>query len=101
MTMKKRGLRWSRVFLYTVLIVGSLFCMFPFYWLVRSSMMDLSQIFLIPPKWIPEPFVLENFLQPFEELSFGRYFVNTFIVVAGTLAGVLLSSTILPIALRE
>lgn len=42
-----------------------------FYWLVRSSMMDLSQIFLIPPKWIPEPFVFENFYSRLKSYPLG------------------------------
>ncbi|MBW7454015.1 carbohydrate ABC transporter permease [Paenibacillus sepulcri] len=88
----RRGL--YRTLLYGVLVIGSLICLFPFYWLLRSSLMDLSQIFVVPPKWIPSPFNFDNFRQPFEVLSFERYFLNTFIVVGGVLAGVLLSSTI-------
>ncbi|WP_046226319.1 carbohydrate ABC transporter permease [Paenibacillus dauci] len=92
--MTTSAFRWQRVLLYAVLIIGSLLCLFPFYWLVRSSMMDLAQIFEMPPKWIPEPFVWRNFIEPFEQLPFGRYFLNTLIIVVGTLIGTLLSSTI-------
>lgn len=82
------------IVLYLLLILGAVSCMLPFVWLLRSSIMSLSQIFIVPPEWIPKPFVWDNYVLPFKELSFGRYFTNTTLIVIMTLIGVLTSSTI-------
>nr|WP_245583154.1 carbohydrate ABC transporter permease [Paenibacillus daejeonensis] len=68
--------------------------MTPFVWLIRSSLMDLSQIFTMPPEWLPRPFQWGNFKKALTILPFGTYFLNTTIIVMGTLAGTVLTSTI-------
>jgi multiple sugar transport system permease protein len=35
--------------------------MLPFIWLLRSSFMELGQIFILPPEWIPKPFRWQNY----------------------------------------
>ena len=32
-----------------LLSVGALICLFPFFWLIRTSLMDLREIYLQPP----------------------------------------------------
>ena len=39
----------------------SLLMMLPLVWLVRSSFMEMGQIFIFPPEWIPNPLRLENY----------------------------------------
>lgn len=68
--------------------------MLPLIWLVRSSFMDIAQIFELPPKWIPNPIKLDNYVEAMTALPFLTYFKNTLIITGGTLLGVLLSSSI-------
>jgi len=56
--------------------------------------MDMSQIFLIPPIWIPKPFVFSNYSEALTSLPFLRFFMNTMIIVVSVVGGSVLSSSI-------
>lgn len=79
---------------YAALIFISLLFIVPFVWLIRSSLMDLSQIFTMPPEWIPRPFHWDNFHKALTVLPFDTFFTNTIIIVASVLAGTVLTSSI-------
>lgn len=79
---------------YLALLAVSVMFLTPFVWLVRSALMDLSQIFTMPPEWIPKPFKWGNFSKALTILPFGTYFINTLIIVVGTLVGTVVTSTI-------
>jgi multiple sugar transport system permease protein len=79
---------------YVLLIVGSLICLFPFYWLLRSSLMNQSDIFVIPPIWFPNPLEVSNYGEALSAIPFGRYFGNTLLIVVLGIAGIVLSSSL-------
>ena len=78
-------------FTYIILIFGSFFMLMPLVWLVRSSFMELNQIFIFPPVWIPEPFTFENYPGVFEAVPFLKYFINTFTILIPSVIGILIS----------
>ena len=78
-------------FTYIILIFGSFFMLMPLVWLVRSSFMELNQIFIFPPVWIPEPFTFENYPGVFEAVPFLKYFINTFTILIHSVIGILIS----------
>lgn len=84
----------SRFFIYLILVLGALASVFPFYWLIRSSFMTTAQIFELPPIWIPNPFRFKNYIEPFTVLPFGRYYLNTAIIVFSVLVGVVVTSAL-------
>ncbi|MFC7148204.1 carbohydrate ABC transporter permease [Cohnella cellulosilytica] len=77
-----------------MLLGGAVFALLPLYWLVRSSLMDTVQIFEMPPVWVPHPIHWDNYAQALTILPFARYFLNTALIVAGVVAGTLISSSI-------
>ena len=81
---------WARLAVYAVLIAGGITTLFPFAWLVRSSLMGPGQIFVSPPEWIPRPVVWSNYTEALTVVPFDRYFLNTmtieFFTVTGTVA---------------
>lgn len=79
---------------YLILLAGGVFSLLPLIWLIRSAMMDMGQIFEMPPVWIPNPLRLSNFREALTILPFGRYFVNTSIIVALSVLGVLVTCSI-------
>ncbi|AIQ30087.1 MULTISPECIES: carbohydrate ABC transporter permease [unclassified Paenibacillus] len=81
-------------FVYLVLSAGGLFSLLPLIWLIRSSLMDMGQIFELPPIWIPNPFRFSNFSEALTILPFGRYFINTTIIVIFSMLGVLVTCSI-------
>lgn len=83
-----------RLLTYTILILGSILMIMPLLWLVRSSLMDNSQIFIFPPQWIPNPFQWNNYPEALTSVPFGKYFINTAIIEVFVITGVLFTSII-------
>ncbi|MGG3509325.1 carbohydrate ABC transporter permease [Paenibacillus lautus] len=75
-----RGLKMSTVVLHIVLIIGACMMALPFVWMVLSSLKDLSQVFVVPPKWIPDPFIWSNYKDSLTALPFGRAYFNSFYI---------------------
>ncbi len=83
-----------RILTYAVLIVGAAVSFFPFVWLVRSSVMEMWQIFITPPEWIPNPWAWHNYPMAMTTVPFARYFLNTLQIVLGVSVGTMLTSTL-------
>jgi len=79
---------------YILLILGSVVMLIPFAWLLRSSLMDNSQIFIFPPQWVPDPFRWSNFSESLTYAPFATYFMNTMTLELFTLSGVLITSSL-------
>ena len=84
----------TKVIIYTILAGGLFIWMFPFYWIVRTSLMHRIQILAYPPNWIPKPFTFDNYTVGLQVFPFIRYFANTVFIVIVNLAGVLFTSTL-------
>ncbi|MCD9025272.1 carbohydrate ABC transporter permease [Cohnella sp. NL03-T5] len=97
--LRRRGasVRQSKLSLtagYSALLLISVLFIIPFVWLMRSSLMDLSQIFTMPPEWIPTPFHWDNFHRALTILPFDTFFTNTLIIVVGVIVGTVVTSSI-------
>ena len=92
--MRKYKIKVSRIIIYLMLFAGTLICLFPFYWLVRSSFMDLRQIFVLPPIMVPDPFVTTNFADALEIMPYLQYFRNTMIIVLSNVGGSIIAASI-------
>lgn len=79
---------------YIVLTIGGVVFLLPFFWMFRSSLMEQSQIFEMPPVWLPNPMRWENFTEALSVLPFSKFLANTLIIVTFSIAGVLLTSSI-------
>lgn len=90
---RRPSVSWPLAVAYVLLIAGSCIMLFPFAWLLRSSLMDTTQIFTFPPEWIPRPFQWSNYSESLTIVPFGRYFLNTMAIEVLVLAGTLLTGT--------
>lgn len=68
--------------LHVVLIIVALSMIVPFVWMVSTSLKDFGQVFNIPPNWIPDPIVWENYPDSLQALPFGRAYWNSFYIAA-------------------
>ncbi|MFC6084134.1 carbohydrate ABC transporter permease [Sphaerisporangium aureirubrum] len=73
-----------------VLCAGALVTAFPFLWMVSGSVKPRSESVAHPPRLLPRAPTFENFARLFGEMDFGRYLVNTVVVVLISMVGVLL-----------
>ena len=79
---------------HTALIVISLLSIFPFVWLISTSLKGLDEnIFAYPPVIIPEHFTLQNYTGVWDKVNFLGYFINSMVVAGFTvLLNLILSS---------
>lgn len=85
---------WGAAVNYLFLIVLAAFVFLPMYWIVRTSLMTVLEIFQFPPLWFPKVFSLRNYGEVMERVKFGMLFMNTFIIIVPVLIGVALTSTL-------
>lgn len=84
----------SLIISYLVLTFFATAMVLPFFWMISTSFKKTSEIFIFPPRWIPKESTLENYIELFKSVNFGRPFLNT-IIVAGSITffSILLAST--------
>lgn len=79
----------SEVFLLLLIIV---FCIFPFYWMVTTSLKTQLEALASPPTWIFEP-TFANYTQVLFEDKVGQSLINSLIVAVCTTALALILGT--------
>ena len=65
-----------------LLTAGALVMMFPFIWMLATSLKTLPEATAIPPTLFPAKAVFANYAEAFTMAPFGRYLFNS-ILVAG------------------
>ena len=89
--MKK--IKRARCIAYILLILISIAMLFPFFWMVRSAFMTNREIMTTPIQWLPSHYDLENFKKAVDRAPFGKYFINSAIIVLINMVGCILSSS--------
>ena len=80
------------VFTYIFLILMAIIVLFPFYWMIISSLKTLDEYRLSQPTFFPKVVMFTNYSEAFTTASLGRLFVNTMIVgVASTLLSLVIT----------
>ncbi len=70
----------SYSFVYLFLILMAAIVLFPFYWMIISSMKSLDEYRLSTPTFWPRVLMLSNYVSAFTTANLGRLFMNTMIV---------------------
>lgn len=63
----------------------------PFIWMLLTSVKDIGDIFIYPPKWLPSKLHFENFARAFQAAPFGRYYLNSIFVAVSVTLGQLIT----------
>ena len=66
--------------IYAFLLVMAVIVLFPFYWMLISSVKTLDEYRLSVPTFWPRVLMLNNYVSAFTTAKLGRLFVNTMIV---------------------
>ena len=61
--------------------------LFPFYFMINTSLMTITEAFTYPPHFFPPNPQWRNYILLFEQLPFARFFLNSIIHVIGVIAG--------------
>lgn len=77
---------------YLLLTLGAAVALLPFVWMLSSSLMTLGET--INRQLLPSTPRLSNYLEAWNSANFARYFVNSIVITAVTLVGLLVTSTL-------
>ncbi len=89
---------YMKVSVYFLLAVFAAFFIIPFLWIVSTSLKGESQVFAMPPRWIPEVLRWDNYAKVFDRMPFLVYLKNSVFISAVSIIGVVLSSSIVAYA---
>lgn len=85
--MKKKKLRMGHVLAYLFLISGILITVFPFLWMILTSLKSQTEAIRVPPTIFPAKLIFENYVTVFEKIPFARMYLNTIISAVVTILG--------------
>ena len=79
-------------FIYAFLIIMALIVLFPFYWMIISSLKTLTEYRLSVPTLWPRQIMFSNYAEAFTAANLGRLFMNTlFVGVVSTLLSLVIT----------
>lgn len=84
--------RIEKILTYTLLVVGAVSILFPFFWMLSTSLKTPLESVKFPPTFIPQSWQFSNYAEAWSKVNFTRYFLNTIFITICTLAGVLITS---------
>lgn len=84
--------RLKSVLPYALLILLSIVFLFPFLWLVMTSLKTPEEILKFPPTIFPEKVQWSNYQAAVEAIPFTKYMMNTFLICILNIIGQLLSA---------
>lgn len=83
-----------------IILVSGLY-LFPWQWLLSSSLQTPEQIVEIPPRWIPNPVVWNNYIIGMTHVPFFMYLRNTLIISTFVVVGRAISCSMVAYALSH
>ena len=83
----------GRFFIYLILIIAAIVCLFPFLWMMSTSFKSMSEVYRLPPTFIPLKPTLENYSAGWNYADFTTFTKNTLFVAITATIGTVLSSS--------
>ncbi len=84
----------SRLLLHLVVAAGALFMMLPFFWMLSAAVKEREDIFVLPPVWIPEDILWQNFLEVWTSVPMAQAYVNSLKIAGLVTVFTLLTSSL-------
>jgi multiple sugar transport system permease protein len=92
---RRKGTRIAGLSLvHAVLIIGVIFMVMPFIWMILTSFKDQSEVFTYSPQWLPSKLNFDGYRQVWSEVPFGHMYLNSFIVAGAVTVGQLITSAL-------
>jgi multiple sugar transport system permease protein len=96
MTTMRQSVLWNRInriLLYLTIAVLFVLVVFPFYWMIVTSLQPQDAVFSVPPQLWPKHLTFQNYVDAWNAAPWLRYFGNTlFVASASTLISLATSS---------
>lgn len=91
---KKTRIRIINITWYLFLGLGGITMLLPLVWMISTSLKEPGAVFTFPPEWIPRPVVWRNYVEAWNAVPFGRFYLNSIFVAVCRTFGVLLTSSL-------
>ena len=80
------------ILVYAFLSVMAVVVLFPFYWMISSSLKSIDEYYQEPPTFFPQTVLWRNYIDAFNTANLGRLFGNTLLVgVVSTILSVIIT----------
>jgi ABC-type sugar transport system, permease component len=83
----KESLKSKKIIIHGILIIGSLAMLLPFIWMIITSLKNLTESTQVPPTIIPRQFKFSNYKDVWDLLPFGRFYLNTILMLIFRILG--------------
>ncbi len=77
----------NKLIIHTILIIGAVGMLLPFMWMLSTSLKSFTEATQIPPTIIPKKFVWKNYSDVVKLLPFGKFYMNTFLMIGFRVIG--------------
>lgn len=77
----QRSMRLNKFLTYFFLILGAVIMIFPFLWMLLTSLKTLAESMQVPPTILPAHAVFENFTYAITSLPFFNLYLNTILLI--------------------
>ena len=84
--------KFKSTWIHCFLIAVTVTCLFPLFWMLRSSLMTQETIFT-DQSLIPSSIHFENYVRAWTEGQFGMYFLNSIIYTVIVVTGIVIISS--------
>lgn len=85
LTLKFTSATLWKILSYAILVVGAAISLFPFLWMISTSLMSLGEA--MGSTLIPSELRFENYVEAWQDAKFALYFKNSVVITLMTLAG--------------
>jgi len=83
---RSRAITWGTLLVYVALILGAAVMLYPFAYMLSTSLKPPAQVYMFPPRWIPDPVMWSNYLTALGRLGWQPFF-NSFLFTAAVVIG--------------
>ncbi len=87
-----------KLLIHLILLAGVVIMMIPLAWTLSTSLKPVSDLFVFPPIWIPDPIMWSNYAEAVTAIPFWRYLGNTVLITALVIIGKVLSVSLVAFA---
>ncbi|HMQ39011.1 MAG TPA: carbohydrate ABC transporter permease [Micropruina sp.] len=88
----RRAIKWGAIAMHAGLIIAALAMVFPFAWMVLTSVKTLGQLLNAPLSLLPDPFTWDNYINSWNAAPFPLAYWNSAYIAALSVVGTLITS---------
>jgi len=90
--------RASLTVVFTILVIGSISFLLPLLWMVSTALKSNQEVMKVPPVWLPNPPIWENFPNALKKIPFFLFLRNSCITTLIPVIGAVLSAALVAYA---